>query len=42
MDKIQEIKCWAEWNEKNRQLFMEKMEEINQKISQFNQQWWQE
>jgi len=42
MDKIPEIKYWAEWNEKNRQLFMEKMEEINQKISQFNQQWWQE
>lgn len=42
MDRIVEIKSWAEWNEKHRQLFMQKTEEINQKISQLVSQWWQE
>ncbi|MEO9022934.1 MAG: hypothetical protein ABI237_10990 [Ginsengibacter sp.] len=42
MNKIPEIKSWAEWNEKNRMLFMQKTEEINQKIAQLVQQWWQE
>lgn len=39
MDRIPEIKSWAEWNEKNRQLFMQKTDEINQKISQLASQW---
>jgi hypothetical protein len=42
MDRIPEIKSWAEWNEKNRQLFMQKTEEINQKISQLSDKWLQE
>ena len=42
MDRIAEIKSWAEWNEKHRHLFMQKTDEINQKISQLVQQWWQE
>lgn len=42
MDRIAEIKPWAEWNEKGKELFMQKTEEINQKISQLVSQWWQE
>ena len=37
--KIPEIKNWAEWNEKHRISFMQKTEEINQKISQLFTQW---
>lgn len=42
MDTFAEIKSWAEGNEKHRQLFMQKTDEINQKISQLVDQWWQE
>lgn len=40
--KIQELKSWTDSNEINRILFMQKTEEINQKISQLVQRWWQE
>lgn len=42
MDRMEEIKAWAERNEKSKELFMQKTEEINQKISQLVRQWWQE
>lgn len=42
MDQFQEIKSWAEWNETNRELFMQKTSEINRKISQITEQWSQE
>ena len=41
MNHYAEIKSWAEWNEKTRQLFMQKAEDINQKITQLVRQWWQ-
>lgn len=42
MDRVPEVKSWAEWNEKNKELFMQKAQEINQKIAQLVSQWWQE
>lgn len=42
MDRIAEIKSWAEASEKQRQLFMEKVSEINQKIAQVSDKWLQE
>lgn len=42
MDRIAEIKAWAEAGEKHRKLFMEKVAEINQKIAQLSDKWLQE
>lgn len=42
IDKNQEIKAWAEWNEKGKEKFMQMTTEINQKITQLAEQWWQE
>lgn len=42
MDRITEIKSWAEAGEKQRELFMEKVAEINQKIAQLSDKWLQE
>ena len=42
MDRIAEIKSWAEAGEKQRELFMEKVSEINQKIAQLSDKWLQE
>lgn len=42
MDRIAEIKSWAEAGEKHRELFMEKVAEINQKITQLSDKWLQE
>lgn len=42
MDRIAEIKSWAEVGEKHRELFMEKVTEINQKIAQLSDKWLQE
>jgi len=42
MDRIAEIKWWAEASEKQRQLFMEKVDEIAQKIAQLSDKWLQE
>lgn len=39
MDRIPEIKSWAEGSEKHRELFMEKVGEINQKIAQLSDKW---
>lgn len=42
MDRIPEIKSWAEASEKHRELFMEKAAEINSKIAQLSDKWLQE
>lgn len=42
MDRIAEIKTWAERSEKSYQVFLEKTAEINQKINQLFDQWLQE
>ena len=34
-----EIKIWAEMNEKSKQIFLKKMEEINLEISQISNRW---
>ena len=37
-----EVKTWAEMNEKSKQLFFKKLDEINVKISKISDQWLQE
>lgn len=39
MDRIAEITWWVEASEKQRELFMEKVGEINQKIAQLSDKW---
>jgi hypothetical protein len=39
MDRIPEIKAWTEASEKHRELFKEKVAEINQKIAQLSDKW---
>jgi mobilization protein MobC len=42
MNSFQDIKPWAELNEKHKQKFFEKVTEINQKIIQISDEWLQE
>jgi hypothetical protein len=42
MDRIPEIKSWTEISEKQQELFMNKVTEINLKIAQLSDKWLQE
>lgn len=42
MDRIPEIKAWAEAHEKSYSIFMQKADEINSKIHEIANQWLQE
>ena len=42
LDRFPEIKSWALHNEKSKENFMQKIEEINQHIAQFSDKWLQE
>ncbi len=42
MDRIPEVKAWAETHEKNHEIFLKKTTEINLKIAQLADQWLQE
>jgi predicted nucleic acid-binding OB-fold protein len=42
LDQIPDIKTWAILNEKSKKLFIEKVDEIKEKINQISDKWLQE
>lgn len=42
LDEISEIKIWAILNEKSKEIFIKKVEEIKEKINQISDKWLQE
>jgi len=42
LDEISEIKAWAILNEKNKEIFIKKVDEIKGKINQISDKWLQE
>ncbi|MEP7376794.1 MAG: hypothetical protein ABI675_25575 [Chitinophagaceae bacterium] len=42
MDRVADIKSWAAQNERSKEIFMDKVEEIKKRIAQFSDKWLQE